>query len=138
MPLHWTIDHDERLVTAVAEGALTVTDVEQYLAQVVAEMAMPYRKVFDISAPGVSLVIEQMLELGRSMRRFARDGAMGPLALIVGGHSHLQAALFADGAGVHRPVQIFKDRTQAQQWLGLQPSAVASMNRTPRTTSGTP
>jgi hypothetical protein len=129
MPLHWAIDHDERLVTALAEGHLSTTDVEQYLGQVVAEAAMTYRKIFDVSAPGVSLVIQEMQELGRSMRRFAKDGAMGPLALVVGGHSHLQAALFADGAGVHRPVQIFKTRVQAEQWLGLQPGTAAAMNR---------
>ena len=126
MPLRWTIDHDERLVTAVAEGNLATGDVEQYLASVVAEAAMTYRKIFDVSSPGVSLAIQEMQALGRSMRRFAKDGAMGPLALVVGGHSHLQAALFADGAGVHRPVQIFKTRVQAEQWLGIQPGAAAA------------
>jgi hypothetical protein len=73
-----------------------------------------------------------MLALGRSMRRFANDGAMGPLALVVGGHSHLQAALFADGAGIHRPVQIFKNRADAERWLGLQAGTPAAGARSPR------
>lgn len=114
MALHWTIDHDERLVTATADGHLA-SDVEQYLAEIVAQAAMPYRKIFDVSAPGVSLAIQEMQALGRSMRRFAKDGAMGPLALVVGMHSHLQAAIFADGAGVHRPVQIFKSQPEAEK-----------------------
>jgi hypothetical protein len=129
MPLQWTIDHDERLVMAVAEGNLSTSDVEQYLEQVVAEAAMPYRKIFDVSAPGVSLALQEMQALGRSMRRFTKDGAMGPLALVVGGHSHLQAAIFADGAGVHRPVQIFKTRPDAERWLGIQPGAAAALTR---------
>ena len=129
MPLHWTIDHDERLVMAVAEGNLSTSDVEQYLEQVVAEAAMPYRKIFDVSSPGVSLALQEMQALGRSMRRFTKDGAMGPLALVVGGHSHLQAAIFADGAGVHRPVQIFKTRQEAERWLGIQPGAAAAATR---------
>lgn len=128
MPLHWTIDHDERLVVAIAEGHLSTSDVERYLEQVVAEAAMPYRKIFDVSAPGVSLALQEMQALGRSMRRFTKDGAMGPLALIVGAHSHLQAAIFADGAGVHRPVQIFKTRPEAERWLGI-PGAAAAEGR---------
>ena len=136
MPLHWTIDHDERLVVAVAEGKLVTDDVEPYLVEVVAQAAMPYRKIFDVSAPGVSLAVQEMQALGRSMRRFANNGPMGPLALVVGGHSHLQAAIFADGAGVHRPVQIFKTRAEAEQWLGLQPGTPAAGGRA-RPTSGT-
>ncbi len=131
MPLRWTIDHDERSLTAVADGNLTTTDVQPYLEQVVVEAAMPYRKMFDLSAPGVSLAIEAMQALGRSMRRFAREGAMGLLALVVGGHSHRQAALFADGAGAHRPVQILRDRVQAQQWLGIKAPATEAINRRP-------
>src|SRR5258708_21678934 len=70
MPLHWTIDHDERLVIAVAEGNLATSDVEPYLGQVVAEAAMSYRKIFDVSSPRVSLAIPAMQALGRSRRRF--------------------------------------------------------------------
>jgi len=38
MPLNWTIDHDLRLVTARAEGALSAEDIKTYLGSVVFEL----------------------------------------------------------------------------------------------------
>jgi hypothetical protein len=44
MPLNWTIDHDLRLVTARADGALSAEDIKTYLGSVAAEGGMPYAK----------------------------------------------------------------------------------------------
>ena len=63
------------------------------------------------------------------VRQFAVEGraATGPLAIVVA-HSglELQAAHFADAAGSNRPLQIFRDRAEAERWLRDQ------RNRPPR------
>ncbi len=45
MPVQWTISHTERLVVAVAQDRVTVSDIERYFAGVTAEGAMGYRKI---------------------------------------------------------------------------------------------
>ena len=120
MTLHWTIDHDARLVTATAEGSLTAADIKDYLDRIAAAGAMPYAKMFDISTAESVLSLEELEMMGKSIRQYAIDGfgPLGPLAIIVGqSHTHLQAARFADSSVSNRPLQIFRDRRQAQTWL---------------------
>ena len=117
MPLNWTIDHDLRLVTARAEGAPSSEDVKAYLGSVAAESGMPYAKLFDISEADAALTVADLQALGRSIRQYAVDG-YGPLAIVVGqGQSHFQAAFFADASPTNRPLRIFRDQRQAQEWL---------------------
>src|SRR3982751_4227421 len=98
MPLNWTIDHDLRLVTARAEGALSAEDIKTYLGSVAAEGGMPYAKLFDIFEADAALTVAVLEALGRSIRQYAVDG-YGPLAIVVGqGQSHFQAAFFADAS----------------------------------------
>ena len=99
MPLNWTIDHDLRLVTARAQGALSAEDIKAYLGSIAAEGGMPYAKLFDICEADAALTVADLQTLGRSIRQYAIDGygPLGPLAIVVGqGQSHFQAAFFAD------------------------------------------
>ena len=120
MPLNWTIDPDQRLVTARAEGAITAEDIKTYLGSVAAEGGMPYVKLFDISEADTTLTVADLQALGRSIRQFAVDGygPLGPLAIVVGqGQAHFQAAFFADASPTNRPLRIFRNPRQAREWL---------------------
>jgi len=120
MPLNWTIDHDQHLVTARAEGMLSSEDIKTYLESVAAEGGMPYPKLFDISEADAALTVADLQALGRSIRQYAIDGycPLGPLAIVVGqGQSHFQAAFFADASPTNRPLRIFRDARQAREWL---------------------
>jgi hypothetical protein len=120
MPLNWTIDPDQRLVTARAEGAITAEDIKTYLESVATEGGMPYAKLFDISEADATLTIADLQALGRSIRQFAVDGygPLGPLAIVVGqGQAHFQAAFFADASPTNRPQRIFRELRQAREWL---------------------
>ncbi len=120
MPLHWTIDHQARLVHATADGSLALGDIKDYLDQLAAGGAMPYAKLFDLSTVNTTFSAQELGTLGKSIRQYAIDGfgPIGPLAIVVGeSHTHLQAALYADSAGANRPIQIFRDKEQAQTWL---------------------
>ena len=47
VPITWTIDHDQRMLTAVCDGVVTLRDIEEYLDAVVVAGSMSYRKLFD-------------------------------------------------------------------------------------------
>ena len=121
MPLHWTIDHQARLVHATADGSLALGDIKDYLDQLAAGGAMPYAKLFDLSTVDATFNVQELGTLGKSIRQYAIDGfgPLGPLAIVVSeSHMHLQAALYADAAGANRAIQIFRDKAPAQTWLG--------------------
>jgi hypothetical protein len=118
--LTWTIDHEARLVDVTAAGSLTPADIKDYLDQIAAAGAMPYAKLFDISAVNSEFSVQELAALGKSIRQYAIDGfgPLGPLAIVASeSHTHLQAALYADSAGSNRALQIFRNKEQAKAWL---------------------
>jgi hypothetical protein len=101
MPLNWTINHDQHLVTARAEGMLSSEDIKTYLQSVAAEGGMPYPKLFDNSEADATLTVADLQALSRSIRQYAVDGygPLGALAIVVGqGQAHFQAAFCASFA----------------------------------------
>ena len=99
MALTWTIDHEARLVDVTAAGSLTPADIKDYLDQIAAAGAMPYAKLFDISAVNSEFSVQELAALGKSIRQYAIDGfgPLGPLAIVASeSHTHLQAALYAE------------------------------------------
>ena len=47
MPITFKIDHAKRHVEALAEGGVTLKDIEEFLDALVVQGAIPYRKLFD-------------------------------------------------------------------------------------------
>lgn len=122
MPVHWTISHPKRLVTAVAEEPVTVADMEQYFAGVTAEGGMAYRKLFEITRTPTALSEENLQALGQRVMFYAEHGQIGPLAIVAASdESYAQAEIFAQAAAVRRPLQIFRELQAARQWLDEQP-----------------
>ena len=68
MPVNWTISHPDRLVIAVAEGELTLQDIEQYLDGVVTSDVLGYRKIFDVTQTQVHPRDEDMMILSARIR----------------------------------------------------------------------
>ena len=50
MPLRWEILHDQRLVHVVAEGPVTLKEMEAHFDALVVAEALPYSKLFDATA----------------------------------------------------------------------------------------
>jgi hypothetical protein len=121
VPIAWTIDHSQRLLTAVCEGNVTLRDLEDYLDAVVVAGSMPYRKLFD-GARGTSAISdEEMMLLGARIRAYHDDGPMGALAIVVATeHTHGLARLFGALAAADRPIKIFRDGRAAWRWLEAQ------------------
>jgi hypothetical protein len=120
MPLTWTIDHQQRRVTATVEGPLTGDDIRAYLKKIAEDGAMPYAKLFDATGIQGGLPTEELKDLGASIRQHVQDGRgpIGPLAIVVpDSFTQFGAAHFADAAGRSRPLQIFQNRVDAERWL---------------------
>lgn len=122
VPITWTIDHDQRLLTAVCEGDVTLRDIEEYLDAVVVAGSMPYRKLFDGSRGDSSMTDEEMMMLGARIRAYHSDGRIGALAIVVTTeHTHGLARLFGALAAADRPIKIFRDLRAGRRWLDAQP-----------------
>jgi hypothetical protein len=123
VPISFTIDHDQRLLTAVCAGAVTLKDIEEYLGAVVGAGTLAYRKLFDGTDGDASMTEEEMMALGALVRTYHGMGAMGPLAIVlVAEHTHGLARLFGALAAADRPTRIFRDLRAARRWLESQPT----------------
>jgi hypothetical protein len=120
MPLHWTIDHEKRLVVATAQGALRASDISVYLNRVVYAGAMPYAKLFDGSNATSFLRADDLEEFGQWLQDYmeAPTDRAGPLAIVASSpEQFVQAEFFSDAASGTRPVRVFRDMASAQVWL---------------------
>jgi hypothetical protein len=118
VPLAVEIDDERKTVFVRAEGQVTPADIREYLTAVGAAGAMAYGKLIDTTSTDVVMPsVQEMLDVGRSMRDYTKTGGMGPLAIVVDGHTRMTMAQFADAAGPHRPIRIFASIGEAKLWL---------------------
>jgi hypothetical protein len=122
VPITWTIDHEARLLTAVAEGEITLGDLEGYLDAVVVAGSMPYRKLFDGTRADSGMTDEEMMALGARIRAYHGMGTMGALAIVAASeNTYGLARLFGALAAADRPIKIFRDLKTARRWIEVQP-----------------
>lgn len=123
VPITWTIDRDQRMLTAICQGDVTLQELEDYLDAVVEAGTMLYRKLFDGTLGDSRLTDEEMMLLGARIRAYHTEGPMGPLAIVVvSEHTHGLARLFGALAAADRPIKIFRDVRAARRWLDAQPA----------------
>ena len=122
MPLTWTIDPDQRLVTAVAEGEVTRACFEAYLDAIDQADALGYRKLFDGTRGAISMEREDVLALGVRMRTSHATGPMGALAVVVPGEVEEQfGRVLGMLASAERPMRVFHAVGPARKWIGSLP-----------------
>ena len=130
MALTWTIDTQNHLMIAVADGNVTRVDVENYLDAIIANQALTYRKVFDASKGGTTMTTDDLLPLGVRMRSFHASGEMGPLAIVVApGQGKRLARTFGMLAVADRPMQVFARVAQAYRWIEKQADLTSKSSR---------
>jgi len=126
MTLHWTIDSDKRLITAVADGDVTRVEMEAFLQAMAAGGAMRYRKLFDGSRGETSMTPDDLLALGGLMRAHHRSGPMGPLAVVVPTDKmELVSRVVGMLAIADRPMPVFTKTRPASRWIEEQKPARA-------------
>ena len=122
MPLQWTIDPRQRLVTVIAEGDVTRADFDTFLDAVKAANAYSYRKLFDGLRGDTRMEPEELLALGARMRASHEQGPIGPLAAVIPDEkADLVARVLGILATAERPMRVFRQVAPARRWINRLP-----------------
>jgi hypothetical protein len=117
MPLRLAIDHARKFVHVVAEGTVTLRDMEAHFDRLVVEDALGYAKLFDATEiqPGYSE--SDMYALAARLSAYA-SLKNGPLAIVaVSEQALLASERFLNLSMSRRAGRIFADETAARVWL---------------------
>ena len=118
MPLHWTIDPQDKLITAVAEGDITRGDFEAFLNASKAAGAQHYRKLFDGTRGTLRMASEDIMALGARMRASHETATMGALAAVVpDGDSEAISRVLGMLAAADRRMRVFRQVATARRWI---------------------
>jgi hypothetical protein len=122
MPLHWTIDSQQKLVIAVAEGNVTHPEFVAFLDDVDRAGADSYRKLFDGGRGKTHMAAEEILALGARMRATAERGRVGPLAVVVPPtYAAALSRVLGMLAAAERPMRVFRQVGAARKWISNLP-----------------
>ena len=122
MPLHWTIDPQKKLVTAVAEGDVTRVEFDAFLDDMSRAGADTYRKLFDGGRGDTHMEAEDILALGARMRAMHENGPVGPLAVVAPqGHIETIGRVLGMLAAAKRPMRVFRQVGPARKWISNLP-----------------
>lgn len=121
MPLYWTIDSRAQLVTATAEGNVSLAEAMAFLRALSGAGVIPYRKLFDGRAGSSSMSEQDLLAICAEIRSHHKGGKVGALAIVAdpdqtGPFARVLGAL----AMADRPMKFFTDPARARQWIDKQ------------------
>ena len=118
MPLYWTIDSRVELVSAEAEGDVSLDDAMTFLRALSGAKVTHYRKLFDGRNGTSSMAAQELLMITAEIRSHHSLGKMGALAII---SRPEQTEPFARVLGAlalaDRPMRMFDSPTRARNWL---------------------
>ena len=126
MPLRWEILHPQKLVHIVAEGAVTLKEMEEHFDAILVADAMPYAKLFDATHIEPIYDDHDVLMMGARLSAYTATVASGPLA-VVGQSDELRLAFrrFVNISPSKRPAALFDTEPEARAWLVQKVEGVA-------------
>lgn len=124
MPLRWDIRHDEKFVHVVAEGPVTLQELEAHFDDMVVQNALGYAKLFDTSRGQPVYSDDDVMMMGARLSAYTANFDSGPLA-VVGEGSFLQTTFrrFVNISPSKRPAGFFKTEAEARAWLASKTAA---------------
>ncbi len=118
MPLTWTISHEEKMISARAEGTVRYRDVATFLEANREDGVLSYRKLFDARTAASEFGESDLNNYVGAFSGYNSLGPFGPLALVVGPLSGApQRELFQRLSLSPRPLGFFTDMEEARGWL---------------------
>jgi hypothetical protein len=118
MPLYWTIDSRARLLSARAEGEVSLEQALELLEAASGASALSYRKLFDGRSGTSSMSGEELLALCVKLRSYHVQGPMGALAVVANpDQTWIFARVLGALAAADRPMKVFEGLRQARGWL---------------------
>ena len=114
----YSVDAEQRLVTTVAEGAVSAADVRQHLSSEQRDAALPFRELIDARHAWIDLSPAEVREIVDLLRSLSRRHYLGPTAVVVTspiafGVMRMLENLVEDVC----VVRAFRDFAQAESWV---------------------
>ena len=114
----YSVDAEQRLVTTVAEGAVSAADVRQHLSSEQRDSALPFRELIDARHAWIDLSPAEVREIVDLLRSLSRQHYLGPTAVVVSspiafGVMRMLENLVEDVC----VVRAFRDFAQAESWV---------------------
>ena len=129
MPMHWHIDHQEKMVYATISGELASQDFIAYLDAMFRENAISYPKLVDMLAYKLNWWTEQEILSVAAQAAAYRDSAVdrGPFAVLAKQPAVIKIIrrLVNLTNDDRRPVKIFRQVSKARAWLETQKPATS-------------
>ena len=118
MPLRWEIHHSEKLIHIVAEGPVTLKEMEDHFDALVVADVLSYAKRFDATHADPVYSDDDVMTMGARLSAYTATMASGPLA-VVGLSGKVQVAYkrFVNVSPSKRPAALFKTEAEARAWL---------------------
>lgn len=130
MPIQLQVFHPDQIVVVVARGTVTIEEYQKFLAEVVENGALFYRKIFDVTsaifpAEGQAEMLRQVLLMDARMRE-ALGPRRGPIAFVVDPARGQIAREYerATENDKERPFRVFHSLYEARRWLSTLPIAL--------------
>lgn len=121
MPINVKIDHARRWVEALAEGEVSLEDIEEFLDAVIVAEALPYRKLFDGRASHGKYTDEEVMRLAARLSAYASLGRRGAVALVASAQHYELATRVLNLDRREQQGRVFIDVDEARRWLDAQP-----------------
>src|SRR5215213_6659304 len=100
MPLKWEIFHDQKLVHIVAQGQVTLPEMEEHFDALAVADVLQYGKLFDATAADPIYTDQDVMAMGARLSAYTAMLKSGPLAVIASARRH---ARHFDGSSTSRP-----------------------------------
>ena len=121
MPLRWEIHHEQRLVHIVADGPVTLKELEDHFDAIMVADAMPYAKLFDATRAEPIYSDADVMTMGARLSAYTATVASGPLAVVgLSDAVELTYKRFVNISPSRRPARLFKTEAEARAWLATQ------------------
>ena len=118
MPLRWEFLHSQKLIHIVAEGAVTLKEMEEHFDAIVVANAMSYAKLFDATRATPVYDDHDVLMMGARLSAYTATLESGPLAVIGEGQAlELVFRRFVNVSPSQRPAALFRTEAEARAWL---------------------
>lgn len=119
MPLRWEILHPQKLVHIVAEGPVTLKEMEDHFDALVVADVLSYAKLFDATLADPVYSDDDVMTMGARLSAYTATMASGPLAVVgLSGKVEVAFRRFVNVSPSKRPAALFKTEAEARAWLG--------------------
>ncbi|WP_425064203.1 hypothetical protein [Reyranella sp.] len=121
MPLRWEILDPQKLIHVVAEGEVTLKEMEAHFDALVVANALGYSKLFDATRLKPVYDAADVMAMGARLSAYTEHFPSGPLAVIGRDESVVLAfKRFVNISPSKRPAALFSTEKKARAWLAKQ------------------